>query len=504
MKASCIFGILILFLYSELFGHTDPEFRPATHVFYSQQGNQPTYFKLCSFDNPIIRTVSSLHVKPAIAIVSSTGGRTLELQVKNAEYGSGPDSFRIIRGSDSCSPGYIMNKDTSVCAGSIIEFYSRTALSYQWLPENLVSNSSIRNPYLISDTTRTYYLVTMDYTDNLVINPGYELGNTGFITGYTYCDGINCLSPLGDNGYSVGTDANYFHSYFTGNDHTTGSGNFMIINGAQPSLMVWQQTIPVKTFTKYAFGVWISTMISLRPAQIQFSINGAQIGTIINAPVYANKWEQVFATWNSGSATSATIKIVDILPVLEGNDFGLDDLFFGEIINCTDSVTVTASQNVNLGQDTIISPEQDVVFSPSNGDFEQYNWSTGDTTQFISITEAGTYWLAATDYEGCKSSDTINVKNSLSFIIFPDAFTPNADGYNDVYRPVCSNVRKFHMTVFDRWGQFLFETNEIEEGWNGIIHGTSSPAGLYVYVVTYEFQDTAGEKTKRGSFTLIR
>jgi gliding motility-associated-like protein len=220
--------------------------------------------------------------------------------------------------------------------------------------------------------------------------------------------------------------------------------------------------------------------------------------------VYADKWEQVFVTWNSGSATSATIKVVDILPVLLGNDFGLDDFFFGEIVTCFDSITVTASEKVKLGNDTIISPGQPIVISPVNGPYAQYRWSTGDTTRAISINEAGLYRLSATDQNGCESADTIIIKSSLYQVVFPNAFSPNGDGVNDVFRPCASNVSDFRMSVYNRWGQFLFETDEIAAGWNGMFNGKDCPADLYVYIASYKLQDPDGIKTARGSFRLIR
>jgi gliding motility-associated-like protein len=412
--------------------------------------------------------------------------------------------YRLLR-SGGCNPGYILNSDATFCTGNMIELNSQNALTYQWSPADRFNNPAIQNPFVLIDSTRKYYLETTNYTNNLVVNPDFELGNTGFVTDYKSCDFHDCLWPLGNNGYSVGTDAEFFHSAFLGHDHTTGSGNFMIVNGAQPILTVWQQTIPVHPNTQYAFGVWISTMISLRTAQIQFSINGSQVGALYNAPVNANEWDQVFTTWNSGSATSATIKIVDILPILEGNDFGLDDLFFGELVSCSDSITLTASQNVYLGPDTVITPPDQVLELTSTvGPFDKYTWNTGEIMQAISISEPGKYWLTATDKNGCESADTINVKNSMTFVVFPNAFKPDAGGPNNFFHPTASNVSIFHMSVYNRWGQFMFETNDIESGWNGLFKGKKCPAGLYVYVADYEFQDDFEIKTSRGSFTLIR
>lgn len=414
------------------------------------------------------------------------------------------DSVKTISISDDCNPGHILNNDTNVCSGSIIKLKSRQALTYKWTPETGLNNATIQNPFALIEHTLTYQLETSDYMNNLVTNPDFELGNTGFTTSYTYCDGINCLKPLGDNGYSIGTDASYFHSYFLGKDHTSGSGNFMIVNGAQPSLVVWEQTIAVKPHTSYAFGVWISTMISLSPAQIKFSINGVQVGSLYNAPQNAYNWEQVFAIWNSGSATSATIQIVDILPILEGNDFGLDDFFFGEITTCTDSVIVTDSQNVKLGNDTILSLEQPFDLAPITGNFEHYTWNTGETSPSISVNKTGKYWVSVTDINGCISVDTLFVQDSRVFMVFPDAFTPNNDKVNDFFRPVFSNIIYFHLTIFNRWGQILFETNAIETGWDGMLKGGLCPAEQYLYMATYKQYEASDTKTMRGSFRLIR
>lgn len=503
LKTSFFCGILIIFLSLKSFGHPDPELVSEKNGFNSLIYSGFNFLRFPAFKGELFPPFSTDEIFKIPNSPAISGCIPVDDNSKKLDFDT--DSLKILMKAGYCNPGYIINTTTGGCTGSSIELNSRTALTYQWSPSTHFSNSTIQNTFLFVDSTRTYYLETTNYSNNLVANPDFELGNTGFITSYTNCDGNNCLDPLGDNGYAIGKDANYFHYRFTGKDHTTGTGNFMIVNGARPSLIVWQQTIPVKPHTNYAFGAWISTMISLSTAQIQFSINGVQFGDLFYAPDYINQWEQVFTTWNSGSETSAAIKIVDILPVLVGNDFGLDDLFFGEIENCLDSITVIASQNVNLGNDTIITPpDQRIELTPSGGPFEQYKWNTGEITQSISISEPGRYWLMATNPDGCQSVDTINVRNAKSFVVFPDAFTPNDDGYNDVFRPTVSNVISFHMSIYSRWGQFMYETNDIKTGWNGIYKSEKCPAGLYVYVVSYVLQDTFETKTMRGSFTLIR
>jgi len=161
-----------------------------------------------------------------------------------------------------CS-GKILQNDTIVCSGSQLQLNAKTALSYQWSPSKGLSTTTIQNPICTVDSTITYYLTTTDISNNLVSNGNFEQGNTGFFTNYIYCNTGNCLFPLANDGYSVGTDATFFHTLFVGHDHTTGKGNFMIINGADPSRTVWREIINVTPNTNYAFGCWISTMIGI-------------------------------------------------------------------------------------------------------------------------------------------------------------------------------------------------------------------------------------------------
>ena len=89
------------------------------------------------------------------------------------------------------------------------------------------------------------------------------------------------------------------------------------------------------------------------------------------------------------------------------------------------------------------------------GDFEQYNWSTGETGQSIQVTTAGEYVLQVVDEEGCVGKDSIRVdmKSCDALLIFPNAFTPNHDGVNDVFRlRYPGHVSNYQLQVFDRWG----------------------------------------------------
>ncbi|MCB0481617.1 MAG: gliding motility-associated C-terminal domain-containing protein, partial [Flavobacteriales bacterium] len=69
----------------------------------------------------------------------------------------------------------------------------------------------------------------------------------------------------------------------------------------------------------------------------------------------------------------------------------------------------------------------------------------------------------------------------------PNAFTPNRDGKNETWRVYKENIYDFHLQVFNRWNEVVFETYTITDEWNGLLHNTESkcPVGTYLYKVTY-------------------
>jgi len=74
---------------------------------------------------------------------------------------------------------------------------------------------------------------------------------------------------------------------------------------------------------------------------------------------------------------------------------------------------------------------------------------------------------------------------SCSEIWIPNAFTPDGDNLNDVFKPECLNISEFHMVIYDRWGTLVFESNQCNEGWDGKFKGEIAPFGIYSYVIEF-------------------
>jgi gliding motility-associated-like protein len=116
------------------------------------------------------------------------------------------------------------------------------------------------------------------------------------------------------------------------------------------------------------------------------------------------------------------------------------------------------------------------------------------------------YTVRATNADGCFGTDDIKVKVFLTppDIFVPNAFSPNGDGRNDVIRPVCVGITQLNFfRLYNRWGQMVFSTTEINKGWDGTLGGKLQASGTFVY--TAQGIDYMGKAlTKKGVVVLIR
>jgi len=118
--------------------------------------------------------------------------------------------------------------------------------------------------------------------------------------------------------------------------------------------------------------------------------------------------------------------------------------------------------------------------------------------------ESTMYYVEITDIYGCSSVDSVNVFVYPTLYI-PNAFTPDGDIYNHVFHAYGTGIRDFDMLIFNRWGQQIFHSIDLMEGWDGTLNGNPAQQGVYTYLVTYT-ADIFPEfvKTVVGSVTLTR
>jgi hypothetical protein len=162
---------------------------------------------------------------------------------------------------------------------------------------------------------------------NLLINGGFESGNTGFSSDYIYSYDMDAY---GEGKYYVGSNPHDHNPQFFNMSAEEGS-LMMIVNGAmQPGLDVWRETgIAVQPHTMYSFSAWVVDVSGIEAAVLQVSVNGAPVGTMTPPP---GTWQEFQFTWDSGPNTSADVVLVDLNTDWSGNDFALDNMTLEELI----------------------------------------------------------------------------------------------------------------------------------------------------------------------------
>lgn len=159
---------------------------------------------------------------------------------------------------------------------------------------------------------------------SLLTNGDFEAGNTGFTTDLSYQPGVGSGAAT----YDVDTDPNaWFGSFTSFGDNTSGSGNMMMINGSTTAGdLVWSQTVNVTAGIDYTFAGFIAAIFPGGSA-LTLDINMNTVGTI-NGPATTANWQGFDLLWNSGTATTATISLLQGTTAFSGNDYALDDLSF--------------------------------------------------------------------------------------------------------------------------------------------------------------------------------
>ncbi|MFZ4708178.1 MAG: gliding motility-associated C-terminal domain-containing protein, partial [Bacteroidales bacterium] len=219
---------------------------------------------------------------------------------------------------------------------------------------------------------------------------------------------------------------------------------------------------------------------------------------------------------------------------LNGTDVGIDNPTFssntlteGDEITCVltsnqfcaSPVTVPSgiiTISIKAGLAISIAPQDTLcagysqLLDPGSG-YVSYLWNIGLSDQSITANEVGLYSVIVTDQFGCMGFDTAYLKLCPKEFLVPNAFTPNSDGINDVFRVIWNFDEvptSFRMLIYNQWGTLVFTGTDIFKGWDGTTpDGNPCPFGVYTYYLTVEKpggKSPAQQNSARGMVTLVR
>jgi hypothetical protein len=396
---------------------------------YLTSGTHTLTFRINNSNNGAYLNASGLNLYGTVSSITGQTSLVSESNANCATYVCG-----IIQ-NISCSDTLVLQDTVSKCAGSTTALNATltgtdSVLSINWTPANNLSAVNILNPTTTAQVSSEYYLTvqTLQPT-NLITNGDFSQGNTGFNTTYTL-ETLPVSSTPGH--FAITTNPHPYNGAFpTMGDHTSGTGNMMLVDGSQTANQsFWCQTVNVQPNTNYIFTIW-TALLALPVPTIQLQINGVQGGSTFTTSNAQAQWNQTQINWNSGAATSADICLYDESLTANGNDFVIDDISFNKICVLTDSVYIkvpTLNPQFTANATQCSSSFQFVATDAGNPsatfswNFGDNNTATGNTASHIY--NAGTYTvtLTETDAMGCTATitQTVTAFNNLTLTLTAD------------------------------------------------------------------------------------
>jgi|GEM_PF-179630 len=224
-----------------------------------------------------------------------------------------------------------------------------------------------------------------------------------------------------------------------------------------------------------------------------------------NHPPFSYQW-----TYPGGQVTEDDPFFFNITQA----DAGDYILLVTDIMGCTDQKTIRVEVGLNPvaafhGLDTL-TVHAGYLLEAGAG-LSSYVWNTGDTTESIAINTEGMYAVEMESPAGCTGTDSVYVKLiseeiPSNNIYIPNAFSPDGDGINDTFTVSTNsfNIQHSTLSIYDRWGGRIFESDDILIGWDGTKHGKPLPGGVYVYKIIFSINGVQGNQERVGTVMLVR
>ncbi len=386
---------------------------------------------------------------------------------------------------------------TSVCNGSTITFtgnYTLCPNQFSWLFGDGNTGTGL--------TVSHNYTGTGNY--NVTFTAGGGCGSPANITKLIQtitatASGIDVSCNGGNNGNAFVTAAggsNYTYTWNTSPAQTTDTA-FNLAAGT------YNVTISAPNFCDVTASVTVS-----QPAFISssFAIGAdtcrTSVGSITASPNGGNL--PYSFTWSNGGTGNS------IAGLAEGNYTVTITDAAGCSVSADAFVPYVSGINLVLNKENVScygSADGQITVTATGGTLPYtYLWSNSNNTLSINRLNEGSYTITISDANNCTATDSAIVYKDVcpSYIYFPTAFSPNGDGANDFFKPKYSiDLRKYFIRVYNRWGEEVFETNDVNEGWDGVYQEINQALSVFVWYAEYSFMN--GEKhAQSGNVTLVR
>ncbi len=428
--------------------------------------------------------------------------------VTNSMGCSKKDTFNVVM---AMSVG--INNDTILCKGRTMTLSTIATgalpLSYAWSPASGLSCTGCPSPVANPSATTTYVVTVSDAN-------GCTVKDTINITR----DDIGII-PMKDTAICLG-NSTILQSVITGT-----ALPFIYNWQPLPGLSCYNCSTPVAspsvktTFLMTAtdaFGCVVGDTVTVSVGGINLSPTPSTIicggtGTTLTAGAISDALPLSYK-WSPSTSLSCDNCATPFASPLETINYTVT-------VEDTLGCTVQATININVDtlilekmNDTIICrgfPKALFAKAISNAYPLSYSWTpayglncTDCPSPIATPKNTTTFTVTVTDSNSCTATDTVMITTDPCDITLPNAFTPNGDGLNDLYRVYghLDYFKDFSFSIYNRWGERVYYSENILGGWDGVYNGVDQELGTYFYMVLYTLYDE--KHMLKGDFHLIR
>jgi gliding motility-associated-like protein len=411
-----------------------------------------------------------------------------------------------------------INAPQTKCAKAVVPLLATGGDTYSWQPATGLSDPSIANPLCNAQSTTIY---TLTITQNSLLNKVCIKTLTTSVTVYpvinaafTYTIGA-CRNDVTFTDASTISPVSWSWDFGNGAGSSSQNPSYLYSNPAlyNVSLIVTnsngcKDTIVQQVNLAGFDAVTVSSPVSkCMPDTVQLNASGGN-----------------YYHWEPPAGLSSTsIKnpkafpsVTTVYTVTIGNIVGSDTcktlltttVTVYPFAYNTASITVS-STSVNVGQTTTVTlqgfPYTGTLTVTPDIPVRMIN----NETYVLTPNRTGEYEITFTSQNGCVNRLTTIFVQMITdvcnegTVYLPTGFTPNGDGANDILYIRSNFITEVYLTIYDRWGEKLFETDDVKKGWDGIYKGKKLDQGVYGYYMTFKCNN-GQESFKKGNITLMR
>ncbi len=407
-------------------------------------------------------------------------------------------------------PAIVVSPDVEICLGESVNLEVTGAVEYGWGPNQDISCLDCASP--VANPTETTNYVVVGYNEfgcstiddvNVVVRP---LPTVQTIEDVTMCS-TETLELT-----TTATGATGFNWTANGQPDATLQS---------PSVTPSASTIyVVEAFNQYGCTDNDTVNVNVIETILATVSDDAVIcdGQNVNLRVdvlqsgladYVITWlpEGMFNNPNRNAQTFTPTESMNVQVAISGGDCVVDTQNI--------SVTVNSLPTVDIGPDRVVLMGEYITLDANaTGNIATYYWSPNDSLNCTDCENvnfnawgSNTYNVFVTDANGCTAEDDVNIRVLTTCeqdIFIPNSFSPNRDGNNDILYVRSHSVEQIRIfRIFDRWGNLVFETNDINQGWNGLYRNSMVDPGVFVYYLEGTCPN-GGDVFLKGNVTVIR